>query len=99
MEQAEKIQEAFTDISNLKLQINRILSNIESEKGTLKRESDRLHQKINKVEDDFREILYDSDSGLLIKIDRLTTESKERQKMKNNITGLWIAWSTTILAA
>jgi len=97
MDQTEKIQEAFTDISNLKLQIGRLLSNIESEKGTLTREADRLHQKINKVESEFREIIYDIDAGLLIKIDRLTVESMERKNLKNHIIVIYITLGSLIL--
>lgn len=91
MEHDEKINSAFTDISNLKIQLLRIFSDLDSEKGSLKRQEERLTEQINKVEKEFRDIIYDAEKGLLIKIDRLTQESISRQNVKKNIVALWIA--------
>ncbi len=86
----DKITEAFLEIEKLKLQCERIVNHIDSERGTLQRESTRLREEIATVEKMFREIIYDTEKGLLIKVDRLTVESVNRRKVKSHIIALWI---------
>lgn len=97
MDQAEKIHEAFVELEKVKTQLNYLSGIVESEKGTLQREADRLRNEIEIVERNFREIIYDSEKGLLIRLDRLTQESLERKRTKQNIIGLWIAVGSVIV--
>lgn len=99
---ADRISEAFLEIEKLKLQIERIKSHVESESGTLERmaklATTELKISIEKIELDFKEIIYNSETGLQVKIDRLVQESKERRVNKQNIVGLWIAVGLMIIA-
>jgi hypothetical protein len=98
----DKINQVFVELGLLKSQIGRLEGIIESERGTLKRqgeygaqalekEKNNLTHQIDKIEKEFRSIIYDPKEGLLIKNDRLTIESQNRQNMKKNIWALWIA--------
>lgn len=81
----------FLSIERLKWQVGRIVSDAESEEGTISRMTKILKDDITTLEKDLKTVLYNPDNGLIIKIDRLTQESISRKQMKNNIIGLWIA--------
>lgn len=99
MDEDEKIlHEALTNISNLKIQMGRFEADLESEKGTHQRSEKRIIDAINKVEADFRSIIYDPEKGLLLKIDRLLQESQRRESMQKNIIPLWTAVGIAILS-
>lgn len=93
----DKIVQAFSDMNLIRAQIGRLEGIIESERGTLKRQREYLTEQIDKVEQEFRNIIYDSEKGLLIKIDRLTQESERWKSIKNNIAGLWLGLLTTVI--
>jgi hypothetical protein len=44
-------------------------------------------------------IFYDAENGSMIKIDRLVVKDKERDKMKQQIMGLWIGVALAIIGA
>lgn len=92
-----RLHDAFTTISNLKIQMGRFEADLESEKGTHQRAEKRMVDTINKVEADFRSIIYDPERGLLLKIDRLLQENQRRESMHKNIIGLWVAVGIAIL--
>ena len=90
MDYSQEIKKAFLELDRLKDQVGRIASHIDSEKGSIGRETKRIRDDIEKIENQFKEILYGKD-GILIKIDRLEQESLTKKKTKQNIIALWIA--------
>lgn len=68
------------DIQSLKLQLLRLESNAESEKGTLSRITDGLRKEISLIEDKYFSILFDRENGFLIELDRLIQSEKNRKK-------------------
>lgn len=99
MNETERINQAFLDIEKLKLQIARLVSDTESEKDTRRRTTESLMKVIQKIENDFKDILYGTDriSGMVVELDRLKQESIERKRMKNHIYALWIAVGAGII--
>lgn len=91
MEDYNKINQIFLELERLKIAIGRIESHIESESGTISRETNRLMEEINKVEADLRNIIYDPNNGFIVRIDRLMQESEGRKKTKQQIMALWVA--------
>lgn len=86
----KEVSEIAKDIERLKQQIYHLQGIVESEQGTLQREANRLRLEIKELEERFRKILYE-DNGMMIKVDRLTQESNERKRIKQNVWGLWVA--------
>lgn len=86
----EKVLAFALELEKLKQQIYHLEGIVESEQGTLQREANRLRVEIKEIEDRFIKIIY-ADNGMMIKVDRLTQESNERKKTKQNIWGLWVA--------
>lgn len=90
MSDIEKISDLIIQIEKIKLQLGRIESHIDSESGTLSRETKRLRDSISKVEVELKDIVYHHETGLLIKIDRLVQDNDKRKKMEAHIVVLWI---------
>ena len=93
----KKIQEVLLELEKLKMQALHLEQIVESERGTLQREANRLRVEIAKVEQEIRDILYNPEIGLLIKIDRLVQESLERKRIKQNIWALWVAMAVVLI--
>lgn len=89
----EKISGIFNELNSLKLQMNRIIADAESEKGTRARTNDRIYKDIEKLEVELKDLLYGEDrkTGIVVELDRLNQESLERKLTKKNIFALWIA--------
>lgn len=96
MDYAQKITEAFRELDRLKDQVGRISSHIDSEKGTLGRETKRIRDDIERVGNQFKDVIYGKD-GILIKIDRLEQESISKKQTKQNIIALWIGVSILLI--
>lgn len=88
-----KINDIFQELNSLKIQMNRLVADAESEKDTRSRTNVRIYQDIGKVESELKNLLYGSDrkSGIVVELDRLNQESVERKNTKKNIFALWIA--------
>ena len=93
----KKIQEVLLELEKLKMQALHLEQIVESERGTLQREANRLRVEIAKVEQEIRDILYNPEIGLLIKIDRLVQESLERKRVRQHIWALWVAVGSIIV--
>lgn len=92
-EAQEKINGILHDILSLKLQMERLMADAESEKETRARTSKRIYIDIEKVENEFKNLVYGADrkSGIIVELDRLKQESEERKEMKKHVRGLWSA--------
>lgn len=86
----KRISELFVRMEKMETQAKHLEAIVDSEKGTLQREATRLREEMKEVENGFREVMYDSENGLLIKLDRLVQESQERKKVKQHIYALWV---------
>lgn len=86
----EKISDLFVRMVKMETQAAHIEAIVDSEKGTLHREATRLREEIKLVEDGFREVIYDSEAGLIVKLDRLVQESSERKRVRQHIYALWV---------
>lgn len=89
-----EISEIFVEIERIKGQVNHLVATVESEKGTLQREADRLRDEIDRVEKKFFNVLYDEEKGLIVKQAILMHESKERKRMQRII---WSIVASVIL--
>ncbi len=89
----DEIAKIHVQLEGMKFQIARLVSNAESEKGTLQRETDRLYKEIKELEDK----IYDPEKGLLLEVDRLKRDYEQRQNLKKNIFALWIAVGSIIV--
>lgn len=78
----EQLMQIRLTIERLLIQVGRLESNTESEKGTIKRTRDELRQEIDMLEQKVHEILFAPDKGLLIQMDRLVQESERRRKLQ-----------------
>lgn len=78
----EQLMQIRLTIERLLIQVGRLESNTESEKGTIKRTRDELRQEIDLLEQKVHEILFAPDKGLLIQMDRLVQESERRRKLQ-----------------
>lgn len=92
-DESDKIIKLFGDIESIKLQIARLVSDNESEKGTRQRLTVDLVDRIESVEKELKDILYGSDrkSGIIVQLDRLQTESDDRKFQRKNIIAIWIS--------
>lgn len=86
----DKINKAFMDIEGLKHQSVHLAAIVESERGSLDRASKRFTEELDKVKKEFHEIIYHSEHGLMIAVDRLKQESIERHSMRKHIYALWV---------
>jgi len=87
----QQLYEIKTTLENLRFQVAHLVSTVESEKGTLQREADRLRHEIDILDKKFNDWLFKPETGVLIQIDRLIQESERRKKMQTQIIGLWVA--------
>ncbi len=85
-----RLEKAFSEIENLKVQHGRYESIVRSEAGTTERNRIDLDGKINKLEKEIKEIIFDRDKGLAFLIDRVIEREKKRDKMNG------IIWGTAI---
>jgi len=79
----------YIEIQHLKWEVGRLLSHLESERGeggTMARTSKHLKEEIQKLDDNFKEMLYDMDNGFLVKVDRLTIKSDRHDKILIGVT-------------
>lgn len=91
----------FIEIQKLKWEVARLLSNAESERGesgTFQRALKRLKDDILKLEQDYRISMFDTEHGMIVKLDRLINESNDRRNFKTQITALWISLICVIVA-
>lgn len=91
----------YIEIQKLKWEVARLLSNAESERdegGTFQRAIKRLKDDILKLEQEYRIAMFDAETGIVVKLDRLIIESKDRKNFKNQIIGLWISLICVIVA-
>lgn len=95
----EDVKNILLQIEKLKFQAERLVSNAESEKETVKRMHEYILLQVKKVEDELKDILYGKDrqSGIIVELDRLKQESMERKKTKQNIFALWIAFGSLLI--
>lgn len=80
-----KLTVAIEKIENLRLQQGRLESHVESERGTTSRESKRLQEEIDKVNN----VIFDRKEGLAFEIDRLIQKEKKRDEKDKQIWWLW----------
>ncbi len=90
MQENEKIRDIIIGMERLKDQVSRLVSNAESEKGTLKRETERIYNEIESIEKKFDHLILNPETGLLLEVDRLKQDFKQRQSLKRNILALWV---------
>jgi hypothetical protein len=91
----------YVEVQKLKWEVARLLSNAESERGeagTFQRALKRLKDDILKLEQDYRMSMFDTEAGIVVKLDRLIVESKDRKNFKNQIIGLWVSLICVIVA-
>ena len=84
----------YIEIQKLKWEVGRLLSNAESERGgggTFQRAINRVNDDILKLEQEYRIEMFDAETGIVVKLDRLITESSARKNFKNQIVALWIS--------
>lgn len=95
----EDVKNILLQIERLKLQAERLVSNAESEKETVKRMHEFILAQVKKVEDELKDVLYGRDrrTGMIVELDRLKQESEQRKRTKQNIIALWIAYGTVLL--
>lgn len=84
-------------IERLQQQIGRLISNVESEKGTISRTRAELREEISMLEQKINDILFKPDTGLLIQLDRLIQESERRKKLQAQVVALWVTVAGIIL--
>lgn len=84
-------------IEKINWQLARLISDADSEEGTFQREVKRIKEDITKFELEYRNTMYDQEKGIIVKLDRLSIESKERKVIKNQIFALWIALGSVVL--
>jgi len=97
MDVNERIADLALDVEKMRLKVERIQSHIDSESGTLGRETTRLRTEIDKVERKFDDLFYDAKEGLVVRIDRLLQESEARKKTGQNIVALWIVMAGVLI--
>ena len=90
MTDLEQLTELRIMVERIQSQLDRLQSNAESEKGTLKRQGEMLRHEIKLVADKWDEIMFDIDKGLMIRIDRLMQDNERRKAMQKQIVALWI---------
>lgn len=91
----------YIEIQKLKWEVGRLLSNAESERGeggTFQRAMKRLKDDILKLEQEYRIAMFDAETGIVVKLDRLIIESRDRKNFKNQIIGLWISLICVVVA-
>ena len=91
----------YIEIQKLKWEVGRLLSNSESERGeggTFQRAIKRVNDDILKLEQEYRIAMFDSEVGIVVKLDRLIIESAARKNFKNQIIGLWVSLICVIIA-
>ena len=76
MDEAEKIQQILIDISWLRDNVNRLVSNAVSEKENYREKHIEINKRISDLDQLIREVFYDSDTGFLVRIDRLKQKSE-----------------------
>jgi len=79
----------YIEIQHLKWEVGRLISNAESERGeggTISRASKRLKEDIEKLDEDFKVMMYDRDQGFVVKVDRLTIKSERHEKILIGVT-------------
>lgn len=78
MNNEEKIQQIFADITELKHRVARLESDAESEKRTRAQRNSDFDRLILKIENDFKDVLYGEDrrSGMIVELDRLNQIKK-----------------------
>lgn len=87
----EQLETALLGLEKVRLQIQRLEAHIESEQGTQGRTHKRIYEDIQKLEEDFKKVLFDPITGLMLKVDRLEVEALERKKQKQHNVAVWIA--------
>ncbi len=86
----EKYEKLLVLYEQLKLQQARYESIVHSEAGTTERNRVLLNEKIDKVENEIKEILFDRKDGLAFVIDRLLEKDKKREQMRVEMKAMWI---------
>ena len=76
MDETEKIQQILIDISWLRDNVNRLVSNAESEKENYREKHIEINKRISELDRLIRAVFYDSDIGFLVRIDRLKQKSE-----------------------
>jgi len=76
VDEAEKIQQILIDISWLRDNVNRLVSNAVSEKENYREKHIEINKRISDLDQLIREVFYDSDTGFLVRIDRLKQKSE-----------------------
>lgn len=98
MDEAEQIQKILLDLQWLRDNVNRLISNAESERINMRDKHIEINKRISDLDKLMREVFYDHEHGFLVRIDRLTQESIERRKMKNHIIALEIGLGCVVVA-
>ncbi len=91
MEDIEKITKIATDLQWCRDNINRLLSNAESERDVRRDVHIEINKKIDKVENDLRGTLFGNGKlGLIIEIDRLKQFKKAFYAVSGIVVGIVI---------
>lgn len=89
----------YLALEKMKWQVERIISDSDSEEGTVGREAKRLKEEIEKVEAEYRTLMYNPDHGLMFKVDRLIVKSERHDKVMIGISiGVIVAIFGALLA-
>lgn len=94
MEDLQKnINDIFMKLHHMEMQMQRLVSDAESEKETRARINKAIAADIKRIENDIKELLYGNDrkTGIVVELDRLNQESMQRQRTKQQLFALWIA--------
>ena len=88
MAETEKLSplEIFLSIEKLKWQIDRLVSDSDSEEGTFQREIKRVREDVLKLETEYRSMMFDSDKGVVLKVDRLSVKVDRHDQIMIGIT-------------
>lgn len=89
----------YLALERMKWQVERIISDSESEEGTIAREAKRLKEDIEKVEKNYSGMMYDPEKGLLLIVDRLKVKSERQDKVMIGISiGVVVAIFAAVVA-
>lgn len=99
-----KLQLALSDVSKLqvtvgevKVQVGRIISDIESEKGTRQRQDERLEQKLDQMQEDITIAMEKNTEKREAQIEALKLKQEEQSSLLQKV--IWIGVGVSVILA
>lgn len=85
MDENEKIQQILLDVQWLRDNVNRLISNAESEREVRKDTHTEINKRIVELDKLMRVALYDHDSGFLVKLDRTIQKNNDLPELNKQV--------------